>query len=120
MSTAAYLEASIDSMVELGVVTRKFADNTDHTVDDAVYALDTLTDYILCKPAILEAFKEQSRLDIIAANREKSAEYLWKTRKLVHLVDGEWVICKWEEQRDMMKEHYRELVDITGFVYEGD
>lgn len=63
MSTANYLESAVEVMVELGVYTQKQADDTSHCTDDAVYALDALTDALCKYPNIMEQLKNSIQED---------------------------------------------------------
>lgn len=63
MSTANYLKESVEVMVELGVYTQKQADNTEHCTDDAVYAIDALTEALCKHPDIMEQLKTSIQED---------------------------------------------------------
>lgn len=57
MSSAHSLESSVDLMVELGIYTQEKALKVEHSLDDAVYAFDDLTDVIAQNPEIMDTIK---------------------------------------------------------------
>lgn len=58
MSSAPELQSSVEYMAEIGVVTNEYVKKTEHCVDDAVYALGELTDFIAQNPEVEAAIKQ--------------------------------------------------------------
>lgn len=58
MSSAPELKSSVEYMAEIGVVTNEYAKQTEHCLDDAVYALGKLTDFIAQHPEVEAAIKQ--------------------------------------------------------------
>lgn len=58
MSSAPELQSSVEYMAEIGVVTNEYAKKTEHCLDDAVYALGELTDFIAQNPEVEAAIKQ--------------------------------------------------------------
>lgn len=78
MSTASYLEQSVEFMKELGIYTQKQADSVEHCVDDAVNALDDLTDFIAKNPEVVALIK---RIANTPKNLLDENEYTFVGRK---------------------------------------